>query len=87
MLAAARTRSPEFLNLLLQCQLPHAKLVDSFVVARDALLEETVHLTLDVRPFARELQAPDLHHALCGHEHRRDRLGSDFRYQPGFLCT
>ena len=76
------------INLLLERQLPHPQLVDPLVAAGNALLEEPVHLALNVCPFPRQLQAPKLR--------RRNRratstgrigLRGDLRHQPGFLCT
>jgi hypothetical protein len=71
--------------LLLEDQLPHSQIVDPLVAAGDALLEEPVHLALNLGPLPRQLQPPELHDAIGGHEDRGHRLRGDFGDQPGFL--
>jgi hypothetical protein len=84
-----RTRTADCfgINLLFEGKLPHAQLVDPVIVTRNTLLEQAVHLALDFRAFTRELQAPELRHAIRRDEHRRYGLGGDFRDQPSFLFS
>src|SRR5688572_12511132 len=73
--------------LLLEGQLPHPQVVDPLVAAGNALLEESIHLALDVGPFPRQLQPAELDDAIGGDQHRGDRLPGNFGDQPSFLCT
>src|SRR3954468_6916894 len=50
--------------LLLARHLAHTEIVYPLIAAGGALFEKAIHLALDVRPFPRHLQPPQLRHAI-----------------------